>query len=253
MKKKIIIAIVAVVVIVAVVLALTLGGKTTISLDKSEHTFTAAGETVQLTADSKKELTWTSSDESVATVDTNGVVTAVAPGTATITATAGEMTATCTVKCDWTNPVDLDEFYNNLYDDLYPLDAEGLATGPHAEDLMNPNPDYGMTEEDIAMQMEMFYPGLLNIETKQMHIYIPGMSFSAYEVVLIEVVNASDIDAVKAILQARIDAQAAGGAFYPEAVQGWQNNARIVTNGCYIMMAVGADCDTFVERFNAQF
>ena len=252
MKKKILIPIIAVVVIVAIVLALTLGGKTTLTLDKSEHTFTAAGETVTLNAETKAdELKWTSSDESVATVDQNGVVTAVAPGTATITVTAGELTATCTVKCEWEITVDLDTFYNDLYNELYPLDAEGFATGPVATDLMGP--ESGMPEEDVAMMLEMYYPGLAAIETNQMHVFIPGMSFSAYEVVLAELTNPSDVDAVKAILQSRIDAQANGGAWYPEAVEGWAKNARIVTNGNYIMMAVGADCDTFVERFNAQF
>ena len=44
-----------------------------------------------------KTVTWTSSDESIATVDENGKVTAVAEGTATITAQAGDKTATCTV------------------------------------------------------------------------------------------------------------------------------------------------------------
>lgn len=43
-------------------------------------------------------VTWSSSDESVATVSSSGVVTAVSPGTATITARAGSRTATCTVK-----------------------------------------------------------------------------------------------------------------------------------------------------------
>ena len=44
-------------------------------------------------------VTWTSSDSAVATVDQNGVVTAVAPGTAVITATTadGGKTASCTV------------------------------------------------------------------------------------------------------------------------------------------------------------
>ena len=45
-------------------------------------------------------VTWTSSDSAVATVDQNGVVTAVAPGTAVITATAADgsgASATCTV------------------------------------------------------------------------------------------------------------------------------------------------------------
>lgn len=42
-------------------------------------------------------ITWTSSHPSVATVDANGTVHAVAAGDATITATAGEQTATCKI------------------------------------------------------------------------------------------------------------------------------------------------------------
>lgn len=48
-----------------------------------------------------KTVTWISSDEQVATVE-NGIVTAVGSGTATITAQAGEKTATCVVTV--TNP-----------------------------------------------------------------------------------------------------------------------------------------------------
>ena len=44
-----------------------------------------------------KTVIWSSSNTAVATVDANGKVTARAPGTATITATAGEKTATCEV------------------------------------------------------------------------------------------------------------------------------------------------------------
>ena len=44
-----------------------------------------------------KIVTWNSSNTAVATVDANGKVTAVAAGTATITATAGDKTATCEV------------------------------------------------------------------------------------------------------------------------------------------------------------
>lgn len=67
---------------------------TGIALDKSEHTI-AAGESFTLTATvspadaTDKTVTWASSDESVATVDANGKVTAVKEGTVTITATSG--------------------------------------------------------------------------------------------------------------------------------------------------------------------
>ena len=44
-----------------------------------------------------KTVTWSTSDAAVATVNESGVVTAVAAGTATITAKAGEKTATCVV------------------------------------------------------------------------------------------------------------------------------------------------------------
>lgn len=45
-----------------------------------------------------KTLSWTSSDENIATVDENGCVTAINPGTVKITATSiNEMSATCTV------------------------------------------------------------------------------------------------------------------------------------------------------------
>ena len=44
-----------------------------------------------------KSLVWTSSDSSVASVDDNGVVTAVAQGTCKITATCGEVAGTCAI------------------------------------------------------------------------------------------------------------------------------------------------------------
>lgn len=60
------------------------------------------GETITLTATvtpddaTDKSVVWSTSDENTATVD-NGVVTAVAPGVATITAKAGDVSATCEV------------------------------------------------------------------------------------------------------------------------------------------------------------
>ncbi|MDE5848521.1 MAG: Ig-like domain-containing protein, partial [Muribaculaceae bacterium] len=75
---------------------------TGVELNKTEVTLTE-GETVNLTATvtpndaTDQTVTWTSSDEDVATVTDEGVVIAVAPGNAVITATAGNVSATCTI------------------------------------------------------------------------------------------------------------------------------------------------------------
>ena len=52
-----------------------------------------------LTSDQIQNTVWESSDETVATVDDEGVVTAVADGTAVITASIAEYTASCIVRC----------------------------------------------------------------------------------------------------------------------------------------------------------
>ena len=63
--------------------------------------FTDGSETLTATVEpgnaTNKNVTWSSSVETIATVDNNGTVTAVGAGEATITATAGGITATCVV------------------------------------------------------------------------------------------------------------------------------------------------------------
>ena len=74
---------------------------TGVSLDQSSLTLDIGG-TANLTATvspsnaTNKAVSWSTSNQSVATVN-NGTVTAVAPGTATITATAGGKSGTCSV------------------------------------------------------------------------------------------------------------------------------------------------------------
>ena len=80
-------------------------GVSSVTLNKSSLTLTEGGfetliSTVMPSNATEKTVTWTSSNTSVATVSSEGVVTAVSAGTATITvwASDGEHSATCTVR-----------------------------------------------------------------------------------------------------------------------------------------------------------
>lgn len=131
--------------------------------------------------------------------------------------------------------VDLMSFYNDLCDEFgenFPANAD-------------------MTE--FPEMLDSFFPGLSEIETKQLVAYQPMMGAVVCEIVLVEVANSEDVAAVEAILQARIDAQVDGGAWYPESIEGWQNNSRIVSFGNYTMMIAYSECDTIVEYFSWNF
>ena len=72
-----------------------------------------AGDTLALTAKvlpdyaTHKTVTWTSDNEAVATVDAFGNITAVAKGSASITAACGLVSAICEVTVDYTNATDI--------------------------------------------------------------------------------------------------------------------------------------------------
>ena len=118
---------------------------TSVTLDESELTI-EKGYTAQLTATVAPDdadnlgLTWTSDNEEVATVDENGLVTAVSAGEANITATAVDgsgVTATCkvTVTPKLVTSVTLDEseltiekgFTEQLTATVAPDDADNLS------------------------------------------------------------------------------------------------------------------------------
>ena len=93
---------------------------TSLNLYKIEDTATLTATVAPAGAD--KSVTWTSSDTSVATVDENGTVTAVAYGTATITATTNDgtdLTASCEVTV---SPYDFES--NNIFYRIVDADAK---------------------------------------------------------------------------------------------------------------------------------
>nr|WP_325212688.1 hypothetical protein [uncultured Oscillibacter sp.] len=139
--------------------------------------------------------------------------------------------------------VDLAAFYNTLREE---------NTWPELMDLT----DSG-AESELEM-LDAYYPGLSGISTKQCGVYIAAISAAVGEIALAEVENAEDVEAVKAVFQARIDYQVGddanpGGAWYPETIEGWKTKSHIVSHGNYIMLAVGDAAEAAVESFETLF
>ena len=107
-------------------------------------------------------VTWTTSDESVATV-ADGKVTAMAPGTATITAQAGEKTATCAVTVEKkfipVSSVELDKHTLTLVEG----DEAGLKAAVLPEDATDPAVTWTTSEVSVATvadgQVKALAPG----------------------------------------------------------------------------------------------
>ena len=133
---------------------------TSVELDRASAGMTE-GETLQLMATvmpedaTNRSVTWTSSNEDVATVDQNGLVTAVAAGTATITATTidgSELSASCEVTVNGVATV------NNT------LDADALSARCGEEKQLAVRMD---NESSItALQCDIYLPEGVSIATE---------------------------------------------------------------------------------------
>ena len=236
-----------------------------LSLSKSDFTLFTAGATWQLKASATPAggaLTWSSSDEEVATVSDNGTVTAVAVGTATITAKDAStgLTATCIVRCDWE-----DEAPENGGSSSSGDTSTGGSSSSASVDLQaffdTINADYEMPfmmEMDSAA-LDSYFPGLTGISAQQLVAYQCALSPSpAGDVVLVQLTNSSDVNTVKELFQDRIDYMTGAdggqpGAWYPGPTEMWLNSSRIVSNGSYVMLVVNENCDAIVDAFNGLF
>lgn len=247
-----------------------------LSLNKNSFTLSKAGATYRLKYTLSPEggkVTFSSSDEKVATVNGKGTVTAVAPGSAVITVSSGDLTAQCTVKCSWTasKPAESKPAESKPAGSAKPsapsqsaqdkLPAQEEKSVDLAAFFTKIEKDYDMSSMEAAdgELIENCYPGLSAIQTQQLAVYMCMMNPSPNgDVVLVQVKDSKDVDAVKAILQARIqymvgDGNGPGGAWYPEPTEMWENNSRIVTHGNYVMMVADFECDNIVNAFNALF
>ena len=234
------------------------------TLNRTDFSLFTPGATFRLKAadvPQGAQVTWSSSDEAVASVGEDGTVTYVSAGSATITAAAGDVRVTCKVYC---KPVE-DQPVSGGGSSSDSSSSGGSSSGGGSSSVSKVDlsafyttlsgsyefPSF-MAAADKEL-MDVFYPGLSGVATEQCLVYANQMSMNMGELVLVQVKDSKDVDAVKGILQSRIDGMVDGGAWYPEPTRVWSECSRVVSNGSYVMMVVNEDYAAIVDDFNALF
>jgi len=101
--------------------------------------------------------------------------------------------------------------------------------------------------------LDAFYAGLSGIATKQSVIQMAAIGAVAFEFALVECENTADVETVKGIFEARVDAQVNGGAFYPETTAAWEKAEVIVNGNVVALIVAGEQQADAVAAFNALF
>lgn len=102
-------------------------------------------------------------------------------------------------------------------------------------------------ESSNTALIDSFYSGLNSIELNQKAFYMPAIATHPCEIVLVEVKNAADVQAVADIFQARIDL-GADNTSYPESAAGWQLYAQVQQSGNFVCMIVLPEANIIPEN-----
>lgn len=233
----------------------------TVMSSHKDVTLFSAGETFRLTVwDSNGKdpdtCTYTSADPSVAAVDEGGgEVTAVAPGTTTVTAhvTYGDETQDfdCIVRCSWkeetspsapeeTSPgqtsASLNDFFSTLQSSYEGLNSMMVLDGE---------------------LLDTYYPGLSSIAAvEEVLVQETMMTMSNVAVGLVKLSDSATIDDVVAVqnaLQTRINTQADGGAWYPASCETWKNGIITSTSNVVGMFVYPENAQDMADLFTATF
>ncbi len=234
--------------------------KTEITASHKDVTLFSAGETFTLSAQGVPGIyacTFASADETVAAVDENlGTVTAVAPGTTTITmhleCESGQYDFECIVRCSWkedappaaeeANPgqtsVSLNDFFSTLQGSYEGLDSMMALDGE---------------------LLDTYYPGLSSIAAvEEVLVQETMMTMANMAVGLVKLsddATSDDVVAVQNALQTRINTQADGGAWYPASCETWKQGIITSTSnvvGMFVYPENAQDmADLFAETFGS--
>lgn len=108
----------------------------------------------------------------------------------------------------------------------------------------------GDVEGDL---LDDYYPGLSDLTTNQLIAKAPEMSATVNELVFLECESETDANQASEILENRIETQAAGGAWYPESMEAWEE-AQVLQVGTYVaMIASAGHQEEIAERFMELF
>ena len=129
---------------------------------------------------------------------------------------------------------ELATFYQAILD-AQPADAEELIL------FEEYNPDL----------IASFYPGLEKIQLNQQVFYMPPIATHPCEIVLVEVANSEDVEAVADIFQTRIDL-GSDNTSYPESAAGWKLYAQVQRSGNFVCMIVLPKGNVIPENVFAQ-
>lgn len=204
--------------------------------------------------------TYASADEAIATVDSDtGTITAVAPGITTVSmhleCSEGQYDFQCIVRCRWT-----------------PEETGQSGSGPAGGDTAQTSaPSLSGFVSTLQGKYEGL-SGMMVLDSQLLANYYPGLSnIAAVEEVLIEESSISinnkaiglvrlsegatteDILAVQSILQSRINSQAGGGAFYPDACTAWENGVITSASNCVGMFVYPEGAHAMASLFTDTF
>lgn len=227
-----------------------------IAASHTDVTLQSEGETFTLSAEGVPGIyagAYASADPAVASVDeTTGLVTAVAPGTTTVSmhieCEEGQFDFSCIVRCKWTaaepeqsasggaERPDLREFFAALQGRYDALDA--------------------MMEIEGEL-LENYYPGLGDIAAvEEVYIQETMISMANVAVGLVKLSDdaaADDVAAVRDILQSRIDTQAAGGAWYPMSCETWEQGVIASASNVVGMFVYPEEAQSMADLFAESF
>lgn len=224
------------------------------------------GETFTLSAQNVSgnyACTFTSADETIAAVDEKlGTVTAVAPGKTTVTmhleCESGQYDFECIIRCAWKEedaPAAPEET-PSAPEDAAPEVPSASLSGFYDSLQGSYEGLRGMMVLDGEL-LDTYYPGLSSIAAvEEVLIQETQMTMANVAVGLVKLssdATLDDVTAVTDVLNARITAQAEGGAWYPASCETWAQGVITSVSNYVGMFVYPEDAQDMADLFTDTF